>query len=300
MPRQLVYTIAAPLARLQCRGGESIVQISDAVLDTSVRIETPEHVDFAYNLAGPWQRMFAYLLDLIIRFCFMFALFVFVAAAVALTRSVEDLAQAHIALLLLGWFALEWFYHVLFEWLWDGRTPGKRAFHLRVVKTGGFPIGMGDALLRNLLRGADLLPAATMNGFFPSYLTGMLVSASDPMFRRLGDMVADTMVIVEPRMWLRRGSSLKPPATQEELAELPPRPRLTVEERKVIEALVQRFGDIGPARRREICSDFAIMLAQRFALPAPSDPARFLLLLHARGLQTATALGERTSKAVPA
>lgn len=266
-------------------------QILHAALDTSVRIETPEHVDFAYNLAGPWQRMSAYLLDLLIRFCVMFALLVFVSAAVALTGSFEELAKAHMALILLGWFALEWFYHVLFEWLWDGRTPGKRAFHLRVIKTGGYPIGMGDALLRNLLRGADLLPAATMSGFFPSYFTGMLVSASDPLFRRLGDMVADTMVIIEPRVWLRRAIALNPPATVEELADLPPRPRLAVEERKVIEALMQRFGDIGPARRQEICSDFAIMLAQRFALPEPSDPARFLMLVHARGLQASAALG---------
>ena len=36
-------------------------------LDTTVEIETPEHVRFRYHVAGPAKRALAYLIDLLIR-----------------------------------------------------------------------------------------------------------------------------------------------------------------------------------------------------------------------------------------
>ena len=63
-------------------------------------------------------------------------------------------------------FVLEWGYYVFFETTGDGRSPGKRALSLRVVKEGGYPIGFIDSVLRNLLRGADFLPVGYVVGLF--------------------------------------------------------------------------------------------------------------------------------------
>ena len=90
-------------------------------------------------------------------------------------------------LALILWFALEWFYPVLFELLPGGATPGKRAFGLRVVMDSGLPLTPAASLLRNLLRSADFLPLAYGLG-----LAAMLMRAD---FKRLGDIAAGTLVV---------------------------------------------------------------------------------------------------------
>jgi uncharacterized RDD family membrane protein YckC len=251
--------------------------------DTTTRIEAPEHVAFEFELAGPWRRAWAYAIDLLVRGAILSALVAALMASASLFLGWSEVFETHAALGLLVWFGLEWFYHVGFEWLWDGKTPGKRVMHLRVVKSGGYPIGLQDAMLRNLLRAADLLPPVAP-GFLPmpTYLLGMLVSAADSQFRRLGDQVADTLVISDRPRFLRRPPPIEPPPTLAELELVPERPRLAIEERKVLDAFVARWPDIGPGRRDEIAQEFALVLADRFGRTAPDQPARFLQLVHHR------------------
>lgn len=83
-------------------------------------------------------------------------------------------------------FALEWLYPVFFEVLGRGATPGKRALDLVVLNDDGSPIGWGPSLTRNLLRVADFLP------FF--YLLGLVSMLWTHEFRRVGDIVAGTLV----------------------------------------------------------------------------------------------------------
>jgi len=82
-----------------------------------------------------------------------------------------------------------------FVYFWIGearwtRTPGKRFFELRVVRTDGGRAGYGAALVRTLLRVVDWLPAL--------YLTGAALIWTTPRNQRLGDLVAGT-VVVRPR-----------------------------------------------------------------------------------------------------
>src|SRR4051812_48166003 len=133
----------------------------------------------------------------------------------------DQLSQASQGVILVVMFALEWGYYVAFETLWNGASPGKRALALRVVKEGGFPLGFVDSVLRNLLRAADFLPVA--------YVAGGTVMAGDRRFRRLGDRVAGTMVIVEDRNLVSAPLRLDPPALPGELEALPPRPPLSAE-----------------------------------------------------------------------
>lgn len=99
---------------------------------------------------------------------------------------------------LVGFFLLEHGYFIVSELASGGRTLGKQAVRLRVVnRTGGRPGGTA-LLLRNLLRLVDLL-------------VGVFLVAADPWGRRLGDRLAGTLVIHEPRP--RQGATLeRPPA----------------------------------------------------------------------------------------
>ena len=94
-----------------------------------------------------------------------------------------------LALIVLIYFALFWGYFMLFETLWSGQTPGKRAGRLRVIRRDGQPVGAGEVLIRNLVRIVDFLP-----GF---YGIGLVVMFIDKEARRLGDMAAGTIVVRE-------------------------------------------------------------------------------------------------------
>ncbi len=176
--------------------------------------------------------------------------------------------------LLVVFFAMEWGYFVLFELVWGGRTPGKKAMGLRVLREDGTSVRLGDSVLRNLLRAADILPG--------NYAVGFLVSAGDDRFRRLGDLVAGTIVVVEKSSKLAgKVSKLVPPPTDEELATTPAI-RLTADEMDALDLFVRRRDALNLARARELAALIAGPLATRCGLPEPRDPARFLSLLHLR------------------
>jgi uncharacterized RDD family membrane protein YckC len=214
--------------------------------------------------------MLAYLIDALIRVGVLVVLGIVVAVALGGSDAVQGV-------LLLFAFLLEWGYYVFFETIGDGRSPGKRALSLRVVKEGGYPIGFIDSVLRNLLRGADFLPVG--------YLVGLFAMAGDSRFRRLGDRVAGTMVVVEERNRVAPPLTIMPPPTAAELDGFPQRPPLSAWERETLELYLRR-ADLTPARRTELAQMIAPALGQRIGVTV-REPVRFLALLHYRIAATA-------------
>ena len=251
--------------------------VGDAVpLDNTTEVETPEHVRFRYRVAGPVRRMLAYLIDLVIRGL------VVLAVGLVLAIALGD-ANAVGGVMLIVAFALEWGYYVFFETTGDGRSLGKRALSLRVVKEGGFPISFMDSVLRNLMRGADFLPVG--------YVIGLFVMAGDSRFRRLGDRVAGTLVVVEERSRVAAPLTITPPPTAAELEGFPQRPPLSASERETLELYLRRV-DLTAARREELAQMIAPALAQRIGVTV-KDPVRFLALLHHRVAATARPRADR-------
>ncbi|KRB08179.1 RDD family protein [Lysobacter sp. Root690] len=148
------------------------------MLDTYRHVVTPEGVALHLRAAGPLPRALAYVLDLIARIAIYLALYQVLTAL---------FGGAGYAILMLVTFVLSWFYMVLFEVLMQGRTPGKWALGLRVVAADGAPVGWMASFTRNLLRVVDALPVG--------YAVGLVTSLIDPWGRRLGDMVAGTLVV---------------------------------------------------------------------------------------------------------
>ena len=247
-------------------------------LDNTAEVETPEHVRFRYRVAGPVRRMLAYLLDFLIRLGVVIVLGLILAIAMGGSEAV-------FGVLLVCMFVLEWGYYVFFETIGGGRSPGKRALSLRVVKEGGFPIGFIDSFLRNLLRAADFLPVG--------YVLGLAAMAGDSRFRRLGDRVAGTMVVVEERSRVAPPLTLSPPPTAVELDALPQRPPLSAWERETLELYLRRV-DLTGARREELAQMIAPALGQRMGVLV-RDPVRFLALLHHRIAATARPRADRAA-----
>jgi uncharacterized RDD family membrane protein YckC len=241
-------------------------------LDNTTEVETPERIRFRYRAAGPARRAFAWLMDLIIRVAI--AIGVLMILALVSAFKMDDLSQAMSGVGLVIAFALEWGYYLAFETLWNGASPGKRAFGIRVVKEGGFPIGFLDSVLRNLLRAADFLPVG--------YVLGLTVMMGDTRFRRLGDRVAGTMVVVEDRVRVGESLKLSPPAAPGELEALPARPPLSADELEALELFLRR-GDLSPPRRLELAEMTAGIFARRMGV-LTGDPVRFLALVYERAV----------------
>ena len=150
------------------------------------RVTTPENVDFHFTLAAPGTRMLAWLLDLGI---VVTVLILAGGFGAAIASAAGGYADAFMALFSFVWFTGYW---IVFEYRWQGRTPGKKIFGLRVVGERGLRLHLGQVVLRNLLRLIDLLP-----GFGG---VGACFLLFHPEHRRLGDLVAGTVVVRERRV----------------------------------------------------------------------------------------------------
>jgi len=82
-------------------------------------------------------------------------------------------------------------YPVASETLWQGKTLGKAALGLRVVRDDGGPIGFRQAFVRGLIGFIVELPGLS---FYSAAVISSLVSSHG---KRLGDLAAGTIVIQE-------------------------------------------------------------------------------------------------------
>lgn len=241
-----------------------------AAIDTATDIDTPERTRFSCRLAGPAQRSLAYVIDGLVRGALLVGLYAVATAAGLMGRTASGVGQG-IALLAL--FVVDWCYYVACELFMSGQSFGKRALGLRVVCNNGLPMGLRESVLRNLLRAVDFLPFGNV--------IGGLTMCLDGQFRRLGDLVAGTFVVVEGSEAILPPIALSPAPTQEELRALPARVAFSAEELDAIDHLMRRNQALSRPRQQELALLLAPRLAERLNLTY-TDPMRFLALLHHR------------------
>ncbi|MBX3701843.1 MAG: RDD family protein [Dokdonella sp.] len=196
------------------------------MIDTLAVVETPEGIALQLRSAGALPRACAWALDFMIRF----------AAAFIAATALGALGASGIGLYLLVLFALWWLYPVLFEVLRDGQTPGKRVMRLRVVNANGTPVTWLASIVRNLLRVVDMMPLC--------YGFGLVASLTDRQGRRIGDLVARTLVVYAGAP-LRAGALPPTPALVAPLA-------LRPAERAAIIEFAERSAQLTPERQQEL------------------------------------------------
>src|SRR5262245_9827924 len=161
-------------------------------LTQTIDIETPELVVVSYTIAGLGSRVTAGLIDLIICIVGFFAVILGLAFVTPDGSSADGgmSTSLAIAITVLLQFVVLWGYYLLFEGLRDGQTPGKRMLGLRVVRDGGYSLDFSASAVRNLMRFVDLQPVF-------SYAVGITSIALSKTGKRLGDVVAGTIVVRE-------------------------------------------------------------------------------------------------------
>lgn len=240
----------------------------DDPLDTTVRIVTPERIVFQYPLAGPFRRLFAYLIDLALLTALVFA-----ATIISLILSLGS--ASGVGLFLVAYFVLTWGYGALSEAFCNGRTVGKRAMGVRVVSDQGIPITGAQAVLRNLVGAVDgLLP------FF--YLPGLASMLLTLKFQRLGDLAAGTMVVVEERQWRSGVVRVREPEVEALLPWLPLRIAAGPDLSRALSDYVKRRERFRPPLREEMAEPLARPLRERFGAPAGSSADALLCAVYHR------------------
>lgn len=153
-------------------------------------VETPENIRFGYDVADIGSRFLAILIDSLIQGVIYVLIFVAVALVgaqlsnVDLPRSVSDGLGIVFILML---FFIQFGYFIFLEIFMNGQTPGKRLFHLRVIRENGYPMTALDSIIRNLVRIIDFFPFA--------YGIGVVTMFSNKRAKRLGDFAAGTIVV---------------------------------------------------------------------------------------------------------
>lgn len=165
-------------------------------------IETPERVQLEFALASIGNRFLAVSIDHFIQYVSIFLIAWFVLSISGYSTSVipdtadkllAEMPKWTVAILIIVLFLIFAGYFILFEWLWNGQTPGKRWLKLRVIREDGRPLTLWEAIARNLLRICDAVP-----GFiFPVYSVGLIVIFLSGRDQRVGDIFAGTVVVRE-------------------------------------------------------------------------------------------------------
>jgi uncharacterized RDD family membrane protein YckC len=232
---------------------------SAPLADPALSFETPERVELSLDVAGLGTRALAYLADAFVLFLFWVTILFIVSLLRAQGISMDDfyaLPSLLQALLIFGVFAVQWGYWVFFETLWVGRTPGKRLVRVRVVKLDGAPVGFSDAALRNLGRVADFLPVL--------YAVGLTVMIAGPRSRRLGDLLAGTLVVRERKADLSHYDAPAHPPSASAL-------QLSAAEYELVASFLARSETLAPESRERVALKLALPLAHR--LPAEKQAA---------------------------
>ena len=165
----------------------------------------PEGVPVSFQISSGGSRLGAQLLDIIITFGGVFALFVALIWMGLLSWAFMG------TLFLLLIFLVRIPYYIFSELIWNGRTIGKKITHTRVVSADGGRLTPHQITARNLMKEVEVfMPLTTLlSGSFDSGWTGtfltlwMLIVLAVPLInkrrQRLGDMIAGTLVVDQPK-----------------------------------------------------------------------------------------------------
>ncbi|UKK99178.1 RDD family protein [Brevibacillus brevis] len=248
-------------------------------------VVTPEHVMLRFQTAGLGSRATAMLIDTGI--LLLVNLTVFLLFGIVLFGNEDDLfldsGNYALAIVILAIFVVNFGYYWLLEAFWGGQTVGKRLVGIRVIRDNGQPATFVSSTIRNLFRIIDAMPTG--------YFLGALVCFFHPRDKRLGDMVAGTIVVMESgqRSTLFQKKKDKQPNgfdLNHALLVLDERQKqaITREDWQLLSSFISRLSSLSQAKKYELGNQIASIMRKKLELVeeqnAKEDPILFLQRLH--------------------
>ena len=220
---------------------------------SELTITTPEHVPIRLEPAGAGSRFLAILVDAVITTAIGTAIYTIISMFLptGVARAIFVTVN----------FFLTWAWHLFFETRKQGRTPGKRLLKIRVIDARGLPVSLHQSLVRNITRTLDFIPAF--------YGVGAIAVMSSKTRRRLGDIIADTLVVRDAQPLAYRGqlaaerrhNSLRTPRVLR-LA----RNRISLEEREFLLTLCLRADRMSAEARYDLMEEVARVYREKLGI----------------------------------
>lgn len=173
-------------------------------MSARIEFETPENILVNYQPAGLGTRFMAWIVDSIIAYLIVFGLILGLIALGIASDGLIEYIEEHLSysfgddkvslelkmgiffsLFLLILNTVSFVYFFLFEYFGHGRTLGKRWMSIRVIGEEGVALNSTKVFLRSVFRIVDSIPIA------------WLVPLFSKRSKRLGDMVAGTLIVVD-------------------------------------------------------------------------------------------------------
>ena len=244
-------------------------------LDTRLDIVTPENIKYPAQLAGPFIRAWAYLLDTFFLHLFFAVVCVLVLTIFIGVSGIPESALFQKVLFgtaILFYAFLFWFGLAIQEGCFGGKTLGKKMLGLRTLTTEGQPISKYQALLRNIVRTADLAAGPFL----------LLFMGGNERFLRFGDVAAGTLVVREERPNRKRELlAFRHPEILKIASMIPPDFKSSEALERFLSFYIHRRATISPNRRWELAHILVTRLQREGKItPGRMSPDLFLCALH--------------------
>jgi len=157
-----------------------------------VQVKTPEHISLQFQLAGLGSRTTAFIIDQLILAVINILLIILMLVVIIGEKNILGIASVSSVMfsaIIILLFIINWGYFVVLEFFSGGKTIGKRIVGIRVIQENGHSLTLLSSFIRNLFRIIDFLPV--------SYFLGIMMIFFHPKHKRLGDLVAGTIVVHE-------------------------------------------------------------------------------------------------------
>jgi uncharacterized RDD family membrane protein YckC len=227
--------------------------------ERKIDIMTPEHVQLRFKTAGLGTRGVALIIDLFI----LFFINILVFTAFLLTTDImfelmwPSSGGYALALFIIIFFVLNWAYFIFQEHLMRGQTFGKKTMGLRVLSDNGQSMTFLSNIIRNFFRFVDLMMP----------IVGILCMFFHPHDKRLGDMIAKTIVVIDHDRQKKSGSKQKQKLLKKYAGSLPDlqlsehaRQKITRDEWQLLATWVERYLSMNKEKKQML----SMQLAKRF------------------------------------
>lgn len=223
----------------------------------SIEISTSQNVIIKYELASPFTRVAAFVID-----------FIIISISYALLAAFFGSAFGSETLVLFL-FVPFMFYTLIFESLMQGTTPGKRALQIRVMRVDGRDLQFSDYLMRWMFRMVDIYVS------FGSLAIFSMVASEK--YQRTGDFLANTTVVVLKKSRRFRLSNLRKFETKEDYqATYPQVVALNEQEMLLVKEVMDRYRSFPNAAHELALQTTTGQLAKRLNIQKPDNDMGFL------------------------
>ncbi|MCF6227461.1 MAG: RDD family protein [Planctomycetes bacterium] len=248
-------------------------------------VELPENVKASFELATPMARVLAFFLDVGIQIVTFIVLIMIIGIMSPIAGFFGDGFHLLEAFIIVLFFAIFVGYYFVMEGMFAGRTLGKMALGLRVVREDGEEIGPARGIIRAFMRFLIVGPMPILLALgtvwseaiagVPFFLLGSLMFI-DRKARGIPDFAAGSMVIKQALPPYRLNRPYVPlyfelphhyfPLNHSEMEALTPDDYVKLEE------FGTRLSTIQSAARRQAAISAAAALATRMNYGVPVEP----------------------------